>query len=143
MYESTKTYHFLPCAHRQWRDEGHCRWVHGYDRSVKLTFRCKSLDDKGWVMDFGGLKEIKVFLEDKFDHTLLINEDDPEIDFFQQMHQKDLCKLVVLPNVGMEGSAKFIFEWVQKWLERETNDRVSLYSVECMENEKNSAIYKG
>ena len=94
-------------------------------------------------MDFGGLKEIKVFLEDKFDHTLLINEDDPEIDFFQQMHQKDLCKLVVLPNVGMEGSAKFIFEWVQKWLERETNDRVSLYSVECMENEKNSAIYKG
>ena len=94
-------------------------------------------------MDFGGLKEIKVFLEDKFDHTLLINEDDPEIDFFEQMHQKDLCKLVVLPNVGMEGSAKFIFEWVQKWLERETNDRVSLFSVECMENEKNSAIYKG
>ena len=65
------------------------------------------------------------------------------MDFFQKMHQKDLCKLVVLPNVGMEGSAKFIFEWVQKWLERETNDRVSLYSVECMENEKNSAIYKG
>ena len=94
-------------------------------------------------MDFGGLKEIKAFLEDKFDHTLLINEDDPEIDFFQQMHQKDLCKLVVLPNVGMEGSAKYIFEWVQKWLEKETNDRVSLYSVECMENEKNSAIYKG
>ena len=94
-------------------------------------------------MDFGGLKEIKAFLEDKFDHTLLINEDDPEMDFFQQMHQKDLCKLVVLPNVGMEGSAKYIFEWVQKWLEKETKDRVSLYSVECMENEKNSGIYKG
>ena len=143
MYESTKTFHFLPCAHRQWRDEGHCRWVHGYDRSVKMIFHCKSLDDKGWVMDFGGLKEIKAFLEDKFDHTLLINEDDPEMDFFQQMHQKDLCKLVVLPNVGMEGSAKYIFEWVQKWLEKETKDRVSIYSVECMENEKNSGIYIG
>ena len=32
---------------------------------VKLTFHCKSLDDKGWVMDFGGKKDKKVFLEDR------------------------------------------------------------------------------
>ena len=82
MFRSTKTFHFLPCAHRQWRDEGHCRFVHGYDRSVHLVFECSELDDKMWVMDFGGLKPIKTWLEDLFDHTLLINEDDPELEFF-------------------------------------------------------------
>ena len=51
MFRSTKTFHFLPCAHRQWRDEGHCRFVHGYDRSVHLVFECSELDDKMWVMD--------------------------------------------------------------------------------------------
>ena len=113
MFRSTKTFHFLPCAHRQWRDEGHCRFVHGYDRSVHLVFECSELDDKMWVMDFGGLKPIKAWLEDLFDHTLLINEDDPELEFFQEMEKRDLCRLRVMPNVGMEGSAKYVFEYNQ------------------------------
>ena len=141
MYRSTKTYHFLPCAHRQWRDKGHCKFVHGYDRSVQLVFQCTELDDKCWVMDFGGLKPVKAFLEDLFDHTLLINEDDPEMDFFKEMERRELCKLRVLPNIGMEGSAKYIFDWVEAWLQKETDGRVQVYSVECRENEKNSAIY--
>ena len=111
MFRSTKTFHFLPCAHRQWRDEGHCRFVHGYDRSVHLVFECSELDDKMWAMDFGGLKPIKAWLEDLFDHTLLINEDDPELAFFQEMERRDLCRLRVMPNVGMEGSAKYVFEY--------------------------------
>ena len=53
-------------------------------------------------MDFGGLKHIKAWLEDKFDHTLLINEDDPEMEFFKEMDRKGLCRLRVLPNIGME-----------------------------------------
>ena len=56
MYTSTKTFTGLPCAHRQWRDEGHCRLVHGYDRTVIMTFGAHALDHKEWVVDFGGLK---------------------------------------------------------------------------------------
>jgi 6-pyruvoyltetrahydropterin/6-carboxytetrahydropterin synthase len=141
MYRSTKTYQYLPCAHRQWRDEGHCQFVHGYDREVSIVFQCKKLDDKCWVMDFGGLKPVKAFLEDLFDHTLLINEDDPEMDFFINMDKKGLCKLRVMPNIGMEGSAKYIFDWLEDWLMTETQERVQVYSVECRENKKNSAIY--
>ena len=141
MYRSTKSYYNLPCAHRQWRDTGHCQFVHGYDRSVHFVFQAKTLDDKNWVMDFGGLKEIKAWLEDIFDHTLLINEDDPELEFFQEMDKRGLCKLRVLPNIGMEGSAKYIFDYVDSWLHERTEGRVQLYSVECREHEKNSAIY--
>ena len=141
MYQSTKTFHFLPCAHRQWRDKGDCKFIHGYDRSVKLVFECHYLDDKEWVMDFGGLKEIKEWLENLFDHTLLINEDDPEIEFFEEMERRNLCKLRIMPNVGMEGSAKYIFDYVDEWVQNKTNQRVYLYSVECIENEKNSALF--
>ena len=141
MYRSTKSYYSLPCAHRQWRDEGDCKLVHGYDRSVHIVFQSKELDDKCWVMDFGGLRPIKAWLEDIFDHTLLINEDDPELDFFKDMDKRGLCRLRILPNIGMEGSAKYIFDYVDKWLKTETAGRVQVYSVECRENDKNSAIY--
>ena len=141
MYRSTKTYQYLPCAHRQWRDKGHCQYIHAYDRTVKIEFQCKELDDKHWVMDFGALKDVKDFLEDTFDHTLLINEDDPQLDYFREMDRLGLCKLRVLPNIGMEGSAKYIFDWVEEWLKKTTAGRVQVYSVECRENEKNSAIY--
>ena len=97
---------------------GHCRFVHGYDRSVHLVFECSELDDKMWVMDFGGLKPIKAWLEDLFDHTLLINEDDPELEFFQEMEKRDLCRLRVMPNVGMEGSAKYVFEYIDQWVKK-------------------------
>ena len=141
MFRSTKSFYYLPCAHRQWRDDGHCSYVHGYDRSVHLEFQCKELDDKMWVMDFGGLKQIKAWLEDLFDHTLLINEDDPEMEFFEEMDRRGLCQLRVMPNIGMEGSAQYIFDYVDDWLNKQTEGRVQLYSVECRENEKNSAIY--
>ena len=65
MYTSTKTFTGLPCAHRQWRDEGHCSLVHGYDRTVIMTFGCSETDEKEWVVDFGGLKEVKKWLEEK------------------------------------------------------------------------------
>ena len=139
-YTSTKTFTGLPCAHRQWRDNGHCRLVHGYDRTVIMTFGASELDDKEWVVDFGGLKAVKQWLEDKFDHTLLINEDDPMRSLFEK-HDGDLWKLTVMPNVGMEASAKYIYDHVNPMIDKMTNGRCWVVSVECRENVKNSAIF--
>jgi 6-pyruvoyltetrahydropterin/6-carboxytetrahydropterin synthase len=36
-------------------------------------------------MDFGGLKQFKDWADAMFDHTLLIAEDDPHLDFFKAM----------------------------------------------------------
>ena len=54
-YTSTKTYRNLPCAHRQWKNEGHCSFVHGYSREFIFHFACEELDKHGWVVDFGDL----------------------------------------------------------------------------------------
>jgi 6-pyruvoyltetrahydropterin/6-carboxytetrahydropterin synthase len=142
MYISTKKFTGYPCTHRQWRDTGHCRYVHGYSREFLFWFKAESLDDKGWVMDFGGFKEFKIFLEDHFDHTFLANQDDPELDLFREMDKKGIVKLVVLPSVGMEGTSKFLHEKMNEYLTKKTQGRVYCFRVETRENEKNSGIYE-
>ena len=47
---------------------------------------------------------------------------------------------MVLEDVGMEGTGKFVFDWVDAWVKEKTGDRVWLVSVEVRETEKNSAI---
>lgn len=93
-------------------------------------------------VDFGGLKPIKEWLEDLFDHTLLINEDDPKLVCFLEMEKRGICLLQIMPKVGVEDSAKFIFEFVDQWVRKVTSNLVSLYSVECRENEKIGPIHQ-
>ena len=141
MFRSKKTFKGLSCAHRRWRHSGHCAHVHGYDRSVTIWFGAHERDENGFIMDFGALKPIRAWLEDHFDHTLLIDDDDPLASQFEDLDRLGACKLVRFDDVGMEGSARFIFRYVDPWIEAHTNGRVYVHSVEVAENEKNSAIY--
>jgi len=92
-------------------------------------------------MDFGHLKGIKKWLESKFDHTLLLDEADPLLPVFELLQEKGACKLTILPDVGMEGTAKYVFDFIDRDIRAKTCGRVWVYSVECRENDKNSAIY--
>jgi 6-pyruvoyltetrahydropterin/6-carboxytetrahydropterin synthase len=148
-YVSTKTFDNLPCAHRQWRHSGHCKYVHGYSRTLHFTFGAKGLTPEGFIVDFSDLKEIKGWLNDTFDHTLLLNADDPLlqneafIDLCSEDNPNRAFQLVVLENVGMEGTSRYVFDYVNKWLIERTDGRAWVVSVECRENNKNSAIYFG
>lgn len=141
-FRSTKTYGNFPCAHRRWRHAGHCAHVHGYSRSFSFTFRCTERTDNGFVMDFGALKPVKAWLTEQFDHTLLLDADDPLLSDFEALQEKGACKLVIYDDVGMEGTAQHVFEWVSAWVSQATSGRVQLEQVECRENDKNSAIYR-
>ncbi|MGB0638556.1 MAG: 6-carboxytetrahydropterin synthase [Myxococcota bacterium] len=141
-FRSTKTYRNLPCAHRRWRHDGHCAHVHGYSRSFTFVFRCQERTENGFVMDFGKLKPVKAWLEDHYDHTLLLDADDPLLPKFRDLEAEGACKLVVYDDVGMEGSARFVFDFVAPWVQTNSDGRVQLESVECRENDKNSAIYR-
>lgn len=138
-YTSSKTFKGYPCAHRRHRHEGHCAFVHGYSRSFTIWFECSERTANGFVMDFGHLKEVKAWLEDKFDHTLLLDASDPLMDSFVELESQGACKLTVFDDVGMEGTSKYVYDYVSKWLKEKTNGRVWITSVECRENEKNSA----
>jgi 6-pyruvoyltetrahydropterin/6-carboxytetrahydropterin synthase len=54
-------------------DHSHCHLLHGYSLAFTFTFGCDELDNKNWVVDFGGLKPLKAWLEDQFDHKHAFN----------------------------------------------------------------------
>ena len=146
-FTSTKTYGHevgLSCAFRQWRaDHSHCRFLHGYALSVHLKFEAEELDERNWVVDFGGLKELKQALQDTFDHKTVVAEDDPELSWFREGHRRGLLDLVTVPHVGCEQFAALVHRMAQTWLERHGYSprcRVSL--VEVREHGANSAIYR-
>lgn len=141
-YTSTKRFIGFPCTHRQWRAESHCKFVHGYSREFYFEFACNELTKEEWVMDFGGLKEVKKWLESMFDHTFLVAEDDPFLDDFVRLNKEGVIQLRVLPNAGMEGTAKYVYDHVNKMVQKSTNNRVWVTKVEVRENEKNSAFFK-
>lgn len=144
MYRSSKNFIGFPCAHRRFSHDGHCALVHGYSRSFMVWFEATSLEEgTGFVMDFGKLKPVKKWLEDNFDHTLLLDSGDPLLPKFRELEALGACKLTILPDVGMEGTAKYVFDHIDQWVKTITEGRVSVYSVECRENEKNSAVYIG
>ena len=142
MFRSTKRFTGFSCCHRQPAHHGHCKYLHGYSRAFYFVFECTELEpDTHFVMEFGGLKTVKAWLDDMFDHTCLINADDPELELFKQMDASGLIQLRVLPNVSMEATAKFVADHVQEMLNKQEGGRVSVYAVECRENDKNSAWY--
>ena len=144
MYQSTKTYgndRGLSCAFRQWRADSHCNLIHGYSLGFRFTFEAAELDERNWVYDFGNCRWIKEYLEDTFDHTLAVDENDPEFRIFQDLDKRDLAKIVVLDGVGCEKFAEHVFNYVSNLVKLDTKGRVIVYSVECFEHNANSAIY--
>ena len=63
------------------------------------------------------------------------------MELFKQMDELNIIQLRVLPNVGMEGTANYVFEKVNEMIRKQTNNRAWVKLVEVRENEKNSAIY--
>jgi|TARA_B100000780_G_scaffold265733_1_gene221381 6-pyruvoyltetrahydropterin/6-carboxytetrahydropterin synthase len=144
-FYSTKTYGHnigLSAVFRQPNaSHSHCQLLHGYSLGFKFTFACKTLDDKNWAVDFGGLKPLKKWLEDNFDHKVVLDENDPKLHHFHVLEDAELCKLVIMDGVGAEMFAKHAFEFADKLIQEATNKRCWVYEVECSEHGANSAIY--
>ena len=145
MFLSTKEYSHdigLSACFRQWRAHSHCNQLHGYALGVKFTCGAVELDSTGWVVDFGSLKSLKQTLQDTFDHTLLVAEDDPKLEIFKQLDDlHGVARVVVVPACGCEKFAEMIFEVTEIWLkDNGYAPRVKLIAVEVKEHGANSAI---
>ncbi len=140
-FSCSKSFSGYPCCHRQWRHPGHCRFVHGYSRSFTAWFEASSLDVHGFVVDFSSLKALEAQLAAQFDHTFLVNADDPLLDQWQALHDQGALDLRVMANVGMEASAELVWTWANALLQDRDRGRSCCVKVEARENEKNAACY--
>jgi 6-pyruvoyltetrahydropterin/6-carboxytetrahydropterin synthase len=171
-YLSTKTYgndRGLSCCFRQWRStHSHCSLLHGYSIGIKLIFESETLDDRNWVMDFGGLKAFKDWSEYTFDHTLVVASDDPHLEKFKALAALGLqsvggvCDLRIVEAVGCEKFAELAYKTMNEillsyqagteWKHPDgrtykarypVGQGVRLKSVEVFEHAGNSAVYQG
>jgi len=144
-YVSTKTYDHnlgLSVAFRQHRADSHCRFLHGYAMAVRFEFEADELDERNWVVDFGSLKTLKGWLQDLFDHKLIVAEDDPEREFLEEAGKRGIADVVVVPAISCERFAEMIFEASEIWLkDNGYAPRVRTRLVEVMEHGANSAIF--
>ena len=154
-YISTKTFDNFSVAIRQWKAQhSHCQLLHGYGIYFKVWFASneedldKQLDEMNWIVDFGSFKEqpvgngLKAWLDHMFDHTLLIEKDDPYLDFFQSAEGEGLCHIRVMDKMGCESLAKLVFDKFNDVLSKTNAGRCKVIKVECFEHGKNSSIYE-
>ena len=135
----------LSCVFRQWRaPETHCSFLHGYPLAFTFTFGSDTLDQRNWVISFGELKEVKQFLKDMFDHTVIVAVDDPLLISYYEMQRVGLVQLQVLPDVGCEKVAEFVYANVVQMLQEKLDkNNVKLISVRVAEHTGNSATFYG
>ena len=150
-FQSSKVFDGFSTVFRQWKAETtHCRFVHGYGISFKVYFEGE-LDERNWVWDFGGMKRAKTLIDGKqpkawmdymFDHTMIIAEDDPWKEAFQQMGEANVAQVRIIPATGAEKFAEYIYTKLNSFVKSETVNRVRVTKVKFMEHGKNAA-YSG
>lgn len=152
LFQSSKLYDGYSTVFRQWRAAGtHCQYLHGYAVSFKVTFEGE-LDERNWVYDFGGLKRSKTLIDGKqakdwldymFDHTTIITDDDHALNAFKTLDAAGVIQLRILPYVGAERFAQYLYDKLQTFVITDTNGRVKIRRIDFYENGKNSASYEG
>lgn len=146
-HQVTKTYTHslgLSCVFRQWRASSHCRLLHGYALQFAVTFEADELDENGWVVDFGSLKWLRVWLKQTFDHKLVVARDDPAVEHFEDLHELGLADVVTVPATGCEAFASLVLRKVEERLAmmkkaRSSKREVRVVCVSCSEHGSNTA----
>jgi 6-pyruvoyltetrahydropterin/6-carboxytetrahydropterin synthase len=115
---------------------------------MKFYFGTNDLDVRNWAADYGGLKELKKTLEDQFDHTLIVAQDDPCLATFKMLQEKNMAKIVILPALGCEALSDMLYKYVNgvyipdMWGPGEAK-RLWCYRVEVRETQANMAFREG
>lgn len=143
-YQCTKTYdHDVSVAFRQWRADSHCKFIHGYALKIRVTFE-GPLDERNWIVDFGGLKLFKTELEQRYDHKLLIAKDDPHLKVYESLMSIGIADVRTVEHIGIESFAKDILVLAEECLtairsSRKVPPETRVVSVEVWEHPGNSA----
>ena len=103
-----------------------------------------------WALDYQTdytLEHVKTFLSNG-SWMLIVAADDPEMETFKLLQEKNMAKIVVLPKLGCEGLSDMLYKYVngvyipEMWGEGEAK-RLWCYRVEVRETQSNMAFREG
>ncbi len=138
MISCTKTYFDIPFAHRQHLHDGHCSFVHGHNWDISIVFTCDSLDENGFVVDFGKLKFIKKWIDENLDHACLFSQSDPLKDVLKNAAPQ-AWHIYELESCSCEGLANHLLKIFDALVRENTQNRVWVSQVSVSEDKKNAA----
>lgn len=129
-------YHDISCGHRVYGHESKCAHLHGHN--YRVHFHCRgALDALGRVIDFGVIKHrLCQWLEDHWDHKMLIWESDPMLPELQNL---DPTVVAVPFNPTAENIAEYLVKTIGPRQLHATGVELVLCRVE--ETRKCSASY--
>lgn len=112
-YVLEKSFRF-ESAHRLAKNyEGKCRNIHGHSWNGKIAISTSNLDNFGFGLDYSELKHFIKPVEDKLDHSILLEQSDLEL--------IELCKksnwkyIIFLENPTSEVIAEYIYKEAVKY----------------------------
>ena len=114
--------------------------LHGTDLKFRMYFEGE-LDYRNWVADFGFFKRTnykinnfnpKDYFNWLFDHTCLIEEDDPLLYYFKDMDKEGVIQLRILPDTSIKGIENYIKPLIEELIFNETEGRVKLDKLEII-----------
>jgi 6-pyruvoyltetrahydropterin/6-carboxytetrahydropterin synthase len=110
MFRVTQNIEFC-YGHRLLNYSGKCRHLHGHNGLAVIELEGEELDDRGMLVDFSDIKKsVRTWVDDKLDHRMILNENDPAVPFFQEQGEP----LYLLPhNPTAETIAKIIYDFTK------------------------------
>ena len=110
MFEIVKSISFC-YGHRLLNYVGPCANLHGHNARADIHLASETLDERGMIMDFSDIKrEVKTWLDETLDHTMLLANNDPVIPYLDQAKER---YYLMDKNPTAENIAELIFNKVE------------------------------
>jgi len=115
-----------------------CRNLHGHSGVVKIYITKDKLDECGMIVDFTNLKPIKDYINNLFDHVLIVGSDDE--DLMKAIQGMGFCRwLRIEGNASSENIASYMFTDIEDILKTIDTELV-LTRLEFSETDNNVVI---
>ena len=131
MYLVAKDIHFC-YGHRLLDYDGKCAHPHGHNGKAVIHLEASSLDKRGMVFDFGGVKDIvQRWVDEKLDHQMILRKDDPLVKVLGGMKEP---YFLMDGNPTAENLAKLIYDFAK-------SKKLPIRKVTFWETASSSATY--
>ncbi|NQU54122.1 MAG: 6-carboxytetrahydropterin synthase [Bacteroidetes bacterium] len=127
-FELNKEFRF-EAAHRLYKNySGKCSNNHGHSWHVIVNIEGMELDESDILIDFNDLKPLKKWINEFLDHTTILWENDPMVEYIKESNQR---LFITKKSPSSEHLAEVI---LAKAMELFNNDRIKVKYIEVKES---------
>lgn len=122
-----------------------CKNLHGHNYAVTVCVSAQTLNKYDFVMDFDDIKKLfDHWLQNNWDHAVLISEDDVSLHQFCQQEKQKYYLIAGNKNTTAECLSEYLFNVFEQLIEAEYATQAakpSLHKVTVYETQNSCASY--